>query len=84
VRQKALWFKHPFTNQKFEYLTGRYSITAANIVILPGGSQPPPHETDSLVRYTNYDLLFTATNIGSPDFHTLGRWRSISRVDLTF
>jgi hypothetical protein len=83
VRQKALWFTHPYTNQKFEYLTGRYSISAANIVILPGGSDPPATE-NGLTRYTNYDLLFTATNIASPDFHTLGRWRSIARVDLTF
>jgi hypothetical protein len=83
ARQKALWFRDPDTHVEYEYLTGRYSIVAATIVILPTGS-PPPATESTFERFTDYDLLFTATNIGSPDFHTIGRYRTISRSDLTF
>jgi hypothetical protein len=83
ARQKAIWFTDTETHVEHEYLTGHYSIVAASIVILPAGSAPPTTES-TFERFTNYDLLFTATNIASPDFHTLGRWRSISRTDLTF
>ena len=83
ARQKALWFTHPSTHVDYEYLTGRYSIQSAQIVILPAGS-PPPATESTFERFTNYDLLFTATNIDAPDFHTLGRWRTVSRTDLTF